>query len=116
MHGRTSLAAELDGPCDKPVRGALRAAGNVYFPRVESSIFLPQKIGAVSGAMRELLKRPDVSPVLDAVHTFVGAGATAAQIRNQLPSELFDSHSDEELLAAYRTDLESARKLQATRR
>jgi hypothetical protein len=93
---------ELDGGCDKPVRGALRAAGNVYFPRVESSIFLPQKVGAVSGAMRDLLKRPDVSPVLDVVHTFAGAGATAAQIRNQLPSELFDSYTDEELLAAYR--------------
>jgi integrase len=52
--------------------------------------------------MRDLLKRPDVSPVLDAVHTFVGAGATAAQIQNQLPSELFDSYTDEELLAAYK--------------
>lgn len=93
---------ELQGSCDKPVRGALRAAGNVYFPRLESSIFLPQKIGAVSGAMRELLKRPDVSPVLDTVYTFVGAGATADQIRNQLPSELFDSYTNEELLAAYK--------------
>jgi Domain of unknown function (DUF1998) len=93
---------ELDGHCVKPLRGALRAAGNVYFPRVESSIFLPQKLGAVSGAMRDLLKRPDVSPVLDVVHTFAGAGAGAAQIRNQLPSELFDSYPDEELLAAYK--------------
>ena len=93
---------ELRGACDQPVRGALRAAGNVYFPRVESSIFLPQKIGAVTGALRALLERPDVSPVLDAVHTFVGAEATASQIRLQLPSELFDSHSDEELVDAYR--------------
>jgi hypothetical protein len=93
---------ELDGRCERPVRGALRAAGNVYFPLLESSIFLPQTIGAVSGAMRDLLKRPDVSPVLDAIHTFVGAGATAGQIRNQLPSELFDSYTDEELLAAYK--------------
>ncbi|WP_243858418.1 DUF1998 domain-containing protein [Mycobacterium sp. DL440] len=93
---------ELSGTCDQPVRGALRAAGNVYFPRVESSIFLPQKIGAVSGAMRTLLERPDVSPVLDAVHAFVGADATAAQIRMQLPGELFDSHSDAELVDAYR--------------
>lgn len=92
---------EESGPCGKPVRGALRAAGNVYFPRVESSIFLPQKIGAVSGAMRDLLNRPEVSPVLDAVHTFVGGAATAEQIRNQLPSELFDAYKDEELLAAY---------------
>ncbi|MDV6244777.1 DUF1998 domain-containing protein [Rhodococcus opacus] len=93
---------ELKGHCEKPVRGALRAAGNVYFPQVESSIFLPQKVGAVSGAMRDLLKRQDVSPVLDAVRTFVGAGATAAQIRGQLPGELFDSYPDEELLAAYK--------------
>jgi hypothetical protein len=92
---------EESGPCGKPVRGALRAAGNVYFPRVESSIFLPQKIGAVSGAMRDLLNRPEVSPVLDAVYTFVGGAATAEQIRNQLPSELFDTYKDEELLAAY---------------
>ncbi|KAA9151698.1 DUF1998 domain-containing protein [Microbacterium lushaniae] len=93
---------ELGGPCDKPVRGALRAAGNVYFPRVESSIFLPQEIGAVSGAMRDLLRRADVEPAINAVHAFVGASATAAQIRNLIPSELFDSYADEELLAAYR--------------
>ena len=62
---------------------------------------MPQNVGAVSGAMRELLNWPDVSPVLDTVHTFVGVGATAAQIRSQLPSELFDSYSDEELLDAY---------------
>jgi hypothetical protein len=93
---------ELDGPCDKSVRGALRAAGNVYFPRVESSIFLPQKVGAVSGAMRELLRRADVEPAINAVHAFAGAAATAGQIRNLIPAELFDSYSDEELLAAYR--------------
>lgn len=92
---------ESDGPCDKPVRGALRAAGNVYFPRVESSIFLPQQVGAVSGAMRDLLRRVDVEPAINAVHSFVGASATAAQIRDLIPAELFDSYSDEELLAAY---------------
>lgn len=93
---------EADGPCDKPLRGALRAAGNVYFPLVESSIFLPQKVGAVSGAMRDLLRRADVEPAINAVHAFAGAGATAGQIRNLIPPELFDSYSDEELLAAYR--------------
>lgn len=93
---------EMGGNCDRPVRGALRASGNVYFPLLESSIFLPQKVGAVSGAMRDLLKRPDVSPVLDAVYAFVGAGATATQIRNRLPGELFDSYADEQLLDAYR--------------
>lgn len=93
---------ELDGPCDRPVRGALRAAGNVYFPRVESSIFLPQEVGAVSGAMRDLLRRADVEPAVNAVHAFAGTAATAGQIRNLIPAELFDSYSDDELMAAYR--------------
>ena len=93
---------ELQGSCDNPVRGALRAAGNVYFPRVESSIFLPQRLGAVSGALRDLLNRAEVSPVLDAVFTFVGSDATAAQLRGQLPHELFDVFSDKEMLAGYR--------------
>lgn len=92
---------EEHGMCDQPIRGALRASGNVYFPRVESSIFLPQQLGAVSSAMRELLRRPDVETAFNAVHTFVGNGATAAQIRGQVAAELFDSYSDEELLAAY---------------
>lgn len=93
---------ESSGKCDRPMRGALRAAGNVYFPHVESSIFLPQKVGAVSGALRELLARAEVATALNAIHTFVGAEATAAQIRGQLPAELFDSYPDDELLAAYK--------------
>ena len=92
---------EEDGLCNKPVRGALRAAGNVYFSRVESSIFLPQQEGAVTDAMRELLKRADVGSVMAVVHSFAGADATSAMLRKQLPLELFDSYSDEQLLAMY---------------
>ena len=93
---------ELSGPCNQPTRGALRAGGNVYFPYVESSIFLPQKVGAVSGSLRELLSRGAVAAALNTIHTFVGANATAEQIRGQVPSELFDSYLDEELLAGHR--------------
>ncbi|NKR43377.1 DUF1998 domain-containing protein [Rhodococcus hoagii] len=99
--GARPWLAEENGLCDKPVRGALRAAGNVYFPCVESSIFVPQNIGAISGSMRDLLRRPEVGPVLDLLHKFAGADASAAQVRDPLPPELFDSYSDEELLAAY---------------
>lgn len=93
---------EFDGACDEPIRGALRAAGNVYFPRVESSIYLPQQEGMVSAGMRDLLRRADVGPVLDLLFSLLAGGATAQQIRNGLPAELFDSYSDDELLAAYR--------------
>ncbi|MER7604763.1 DUF1998 domain-containing protein [Nocardioides sp. NPDC127503] len=93
---------ETEGACDRPVRGALRAAGNVYFPSVESSIFLPQKEGAVNDAMRELLKRPDVGTVMSVVYSFAGTDATPAMLRKQLPGELFDSYGDDELMAMYR--------------
>lgn len=92
---------EMEGVCDRPVRAALRAAGNVYFAQVESSIFLPQKLGAVSASMRELMRRPEVAAALDVVHGFVGADANAGQLRCGVAAELFDSYSDEELLAAY---------------
>lgn len=93
---------ELDGACDQPVRGALRAAGNVYFPRVESSIFLPQKVGAVSGPLRDLLNRAEVSPVLELAYAMKGEAFTGAELRSSLPTELFSAYSDDELLAAYR--------------
>lgn len=92
---------EMEGVCDRPMQGALRASGNVYFPLVESSIFLPRKVGAVSGAMRELLRLPHVEPAISAVHALIGADATAAQIRQLIPHELFDTYPDEELVAAY---------------
>lgn len=90
------------GSCGRPVRGALRAAGNIYFPKVESSIYLPQKVGAVSAALHELLNHPDASPALRVLHQVFGANATASAIRNALPAELFKPIIDEELLAGYR--------------
>src|SRR5690606_24206165 len=94
---------EEDGPCDQPVQGALRASGNVYFPYVESSIFLPQKVGAVSGAMRDLLKRADVEPTMVFLFTMRGNDATVAEIRQATrgAGDLFDQFTDDELLAAY---------------
>ncbi len=94
---------EDDGACDQPVRGALRAAGNVYFPNVESSIYLPQKEGAVSAAMRDLMKRADVEPTMAFLFTMRGKDATVAEIRQATrgAGDLFDQFSDDELLAAY---------------
>lgn len=94
---------EESGPCGQPVQGALRASGNVYFPYVESSIFLPQKIGAVSGALRDLMKRADVEPVMAYCFADKGRDATMADIRNATrgAGDLFDQFGDDELLAAY---------------
>jgi hypothetical protein len=90
------------GVCGEPIRGALRAAGNVYFPKVESSIYLPKKLGAVSAEMHEILRRPTVSPVLKLLRT-TGQPVTGQRIREVLAHvhELLAPFSDDELLAGY---------------
>lgn len=99
--GARPWLAEMDGACGEPMRGALRAAGNVYFPKVESSIYLPRQEGAVSADLHELMRRPNVGPVMRVLHQAFGASVTVEQIRQALPQELFGPISDEDLMAAF---------------
>jgi hypothetical protein len=99
--GARPWLADPDGECGQPLRGALRAAGNVYFPKVESSIYLPRREGAVSAEMHELLRGPRVGPRWSTLHDMLGNDVTSAQLRKGL-SELFAPYSDEELVAAFR--------------
>jgi hypothetical protein len=102
---RPWLALE-SGPCAQPMRGALRAAGNVYFPKVESSIYLPRKEGAVSAEMHELMRHPAVSGTMRTLHGIFGDDLAVGMLRENLmknvPPELFGPISDEELMAGYR--------------
>ncbi|WP_258344947.1 DUF1998 domain-containing protein [Saccharopolyspora gregorii] len=100
--GARPWLAESAGACGEPIRGALRGAGNVYFPKVESSIYLPRQVGAVSAELHDLLNRADVRPILRMLNRLDGANVTAEQIRAELPHELFRLNNDEELLAGYR--------------
>ncbi len=100
--GARPWLAELAGSCGQPLRGALRAAGNVYFPKVESSIYLPRVEGAVSADLHELMRRPNVGPVMRVLHQAFGPAVTVDQIRQALPQELFAPISDEELVAGFR--------------
>lgn len=100
--GARPWLGETDGGCGEPIRGALRGAGNVYFPKVESSIYLPRKVGAVTAALHDLLNRADVRPLLRLLNRMDGAAVTAQQIRDEVPPELFQPILDEELLAGYR--------------
>ncbi|MFI1459424.1 DUF1998 domain-containing protein [Nocardia carnea] len=104
--GARPWLAQLEGHCGEPMRGALRAAGNVYFPKVESSIYLPRKEGAVSAEMHELMRHPAVSGTMRTLHSIFGAALDVQMLRDQLltnvPPELFGPISDEELIAGYR--------------
>ncbi len=99
--GARPWLAELDSACGQPMRGALRAAGNVYFPKVESSIYLPRQEGAVSADLHELMRRPDVGPVMRVLYQAFGAAVSVEKIRQALPQELFAPIPDEELMAAF---------------
>ena len=102
MHGARPWLGELSSACGQSLRGALRAAGNVYFPKVESSIYLPREEGAVSADLHELLRRPDVGPVMRVLHQAFGAEVRVDQLREYLPQELFAPITDEELIAGFR--------------
>lgn len=100
--GARPWLAEFDGVCGEPIRAALRAAGNVYFPKVESSIYLPRQVGAVSAELHDMMRRPDVGPVIRVLYSAFGANITVEQMRSSLPLELFSPISDDELMAGFR--------------
>ena len=104
--GARPWLAQSEGACLQPMRGALRAAGNVYFPKVESSIYLPRKEGAVSAEMHQLMRHPAVSTTMRTLHSIFGGELEVGQLREQLlknvPPELFLPISDDELIAGYR--------------
>jgi len=103
--GSRPWLGEFGGGCGQPLRGALRGAGNVYFPKVESSIYLPRKEGAVSAAVHDLTRRPDVSSVMKLIQDMTDDDTPDAKlitlIRKRLPRELLDPFTDQELLAGY---------------
>lgn len=104
--GASPWLAQPEGACDQPMRGALRAAGNVYFSKVESSIYLPRREGAVSAEMHELMRHPAVSSTMRTLNDIFGADLDVTMLRRQLlknlPPEIFGLISDEELIAGYR--------------
>lgn len=107
--GARPWLSDHGGICGLPVRGALRGAGNVYFPKVESSIYLPRKEGPVSDEMRELMCNTEIRSAMRGLHRFLGADIGGEILRRELISQLetvspacLTTISDEELIAGYR--------------
>ncbi len=104
--GARPWLAQLESACGAPLRGALRAAGNVYFPKVESSIYLPREVGAVSAELHELMRHPAVSGTMRTLHGIFGAHLSIEVLRKSLlqnvSPELFGPITDDELMAGYR--------------
>ncbi|MFB7800876.1 DrmB family protein [Isoptericola sp. NPDC056134] len=102
------LALDGNGLCGQPVRGALRGAGNIYFPKVESSIYLPVEAGAVPAQVKELLKDPKVQSILEDFHedaeedgVDVDPVAMHRKLQRRLPEEVVGDVSVEDVHALY---------------
>lgn len=103
--GARPWLGESHSDCSNPLRAALRGAGNVYFPKVESSLFLPEGDSSVRPELREFFKLSPVKTTFTNIYDFVGADVSGDMVRKQLmrnvAPELFSPFSDEELLAGY---------------
>jgi len=100
------LHNEGDGKCKGYVRGALRGAGNIYFPKVETSIYLPTESGAVPASAKALLDDPQVESILSLTKRNYGEGASADLLYEQLVDlvtpEVIGDVTKEEFFALYR--------------
>jgi hypothetical protein len=85
---------DLGSGCGYPIRAALRGAGNVYFPLVESAIFLPPREGAASAEVLDILRRSDVYELLRMAQEFNSLNVEFVRTKKY---ELVLPFTDEEL-------------------
>lgn len=91
--------AKTQTSCKLPIRGSLRAASNLYYALVKSSIYLPRGGGA-DPKLIEILSQPPVSTI---VHTLrsVGVEPTGAQLKaNDQYGYLLQPYSEDEIARA----------------
>lgn len=96
--GSRPWAADPGSGCGWPLRAALRGAGNVYFPKVESAIFLPRTQGGATAEVLEVLRRPDVQARIQLLHGIFNE-VPIDRLRQSSPVELLSPFSDDELSA-----------------
>jgi hypothetical protein len=84
------------GRCGQPLRGTLRGASNVYFPLVESSIYLPQSPSSTPETLLKALDAPDFSGGIALAKTLPG-GITAEHIRSMDRNDLLTWFTDEQI-------------------
>jgi hypothetical protein len=98
--GARPWVADPGTGCGHALWGALRGAGNVYFPKIESSIFLPNNAnGSVRAEVLDILRRPEVQNLVQLLNEF--AGVAVAKLRERVADELLRPFDDDEIAAAW---------------
>ncbi len=89
---RPWLGTEESEPCPRPLRGSLRSATNVYYPKVHSAIYLQR---GNDSELLTLLEEPPLSTLIEALSSSV----TPEFLRGQYP-QLLQPFSNKDIKAA----------------
>jgi hypothetical protein len=88
-------------PCGQPLRGTLRGASNVYFPFVESSIYLPQSPSSTPEPLLKILQSPPFAAAIALAESIAGevsAKHIRAADRDELTRPFTDRQIDDALI------------------
>jgi hypothetical protein len=89
------LGRGIADPCDEQLHGALRAATNVYFPLVRSSLYIPRGSEDAPEDLIETLRTPPVSTLVHLLRT-VGQDMDPRVLRGQY-FDAFRGFTDEQI-------------------
>lgn len=89
-------AREAPQGCGRHVRGSLRAASNVYFSLVKSSIYLPRGGGGAPDSLIEILVNPPLSTVIHTIRS-LSMEPSPEQLRKGQYGNLLKLYTDDQV-------------------
>jgi hypothetical protein len=92
---RPQHGSGLGEGCNRPLRGSLRSASNLYFGLVRSAIYVPRTEAGVPSELLAILKEPEPVDFIAAVHD-TGRAIEGARVR-RFSQRALRAYSDEEI-------------------
>lgn len=90
--------------CDRPLRGSLRGATNVYYSLVRSSIYLPRRNDAAPPDLMQKLEKPEISAAITLIQQ-LGGKPTGKQLKAVCPTPLVEFTEEQVDAALQAVDL-----------
>jgi len=97
-HGATPWHGDSDGRgCGRQLRGSLRAASNLYYAMVKSSIYLPREKANVPEKLIQVLDNPPLSTLIKTLQDANALDRLGPEILRGQQRELLKSYGDEQI-------------------
>ncbi len=84
-------------PCGRPIRGSLRAASNLYYALVKSSIYLPRATGAVPEKLIQALDSPPLSTLISMFRQAGGLDLIQPENLRSQQREILQPYTDQQV-------------------